>query len=342
MKYLIVAGTVALMLLATAGCSGSGVPARPASYLASSNSKVAFIQWRPTSHGHLRGTITEDSTGGSGSAQTLSVSSAPFTGTMSGNSVRLTFGTLYFLHANAHGTVNGSVLTMVVPASDGSVKQASFSSSNKAGYDRAIAALRNRIRHANLLAAKQLARQRRQPAHAQAEQGAQMALSAVGNDASLAGGGKLAVGLARFARHIQAGRSHLATERADSSGNNKYCAAAFTVAGDAKTVDGALQSVQGDTLNLISDISVIRLDIVMADAHLRHLSRAGLPAPVLASNVIASARANVKQAVAMANSYIDQINAIDTHARAIAAKMATGRCSGASSGSLQHPIPHVH
>jgi len=342
MKYLIVAGTAALVLLATAGCSGSGVPARPASYLATSNSKVAFIQWRPTSHGHLRGTITEYSTGGSGSAQTLSASSAPFTGTMSGNSVRLTFGNLYFLHANAHGTVNGGVLTMAVPASDGTVKQASFSSSDKAGYQRSVAALRSRIRHANLLAAKQLARQRRQPAHAQAEQGAQRALNALDDDASLAVGGKLAIGLTRFARHIRAGRSHLATERADASGDNKYCGAAFTVAGDAKAVDGALQSVQGDIFNFIPDISVIRQDMAIANARLRHLSKAGLPAPALASDVIARARANMKQAIVMANSYIDQINAIDTHARSIAAKMATGRCSGASSGSLMRPIPQIH
>ena len=341
MKYLIVAATGAAVLLGTAGCSGSGTPIGPASYLATSNSKVAFIQWRTTSHGHLRGTITEDSANGSGAAQKLTVSSAPFTGVMSGSSVRLTFGSLYFLHANARGTLNGSVLTMTVPASDGKVQRASFSPSDKAGYGDAIAALRTRIRHANLLAAKQLARQRRQPAHAQAEQGAQLALSALQNDASLAAGGKLASGLGRFAGHLHAGRSHLAMERVDASGANKYCAAAFTVAGDAKAVDGALQTVHGDILNLNPDISVIRLDIATANARLRHLSRARLPAPALAANVIASARANVTQAIAMANSYIDEINAIDAQARSIAAKMAVGRCSGAASGNVMQPIPHL-
>src|SRR5262249_35811305 len=117
MKHLIIVGVVAGMLLAVAGCSGSDAPPRSASYLAVSGSKVAFIHWRATSHGHLHGTITEGSIGGSGSAQRPSVTSAPFPGSMTDNSVKLTFASLYFLRAHAHGKVNGSVLTMAVPQS---------------------------------------------------------------------------------------------------------------------------------------------------------------------------------------------------------------------------------
>jgi len=331
---------VAASLLAAAGCSGSGVPSGAASYLAAGNSKVAFIQWRTASNGHVRGTITEHGVGGSAPAQTVSASSAQFTGTMRGNSIALTFAPMYFLDSRARGTLSGSVLTMWVPQSDGKIRQVKFSQSDKAGYGRAVAALHRRVRHANLLAAKQQARRTR-PAYAQTEHGFQSALNKLYAASSLASGGVLADGVARFADHIHAARAHLAAEKKDASRNNKYCGAALTVAGDQKAVDGAFQSVQGDVLSLMSDISTIRNDIATANTLLRHLRKAGITVPESASNVIANANANLKQAIARANSYIDQINATDARGRSFANNMATGSCSGAHNGSVLRPIPHI-
>lgn len=341
MKHLIIVGTVAVVLLTATGCRGSDVSSGTASYLAVSASKVAFIQWRTTSGGHLHGMITESSVGGSGSAQRLSVSSAPFIGTITENSVRLTFAVLYFLRADAHGTRSGSALTMHVPQADGTVRQVRFSQAGKADFDRAIAALRTRIRRATIQAAKQLASQRRQSARAQAEQSAQRTLNALYEESSIAHDGRLADGLARLADAVQAARSHLAKEKADASGGNKYCAAAFTVTGDAKAVDGALQNAGGAILSLMPDISAVRHDVTTANAYLRHLSRSGLPAPSLATNVIASANSSLQQATATANSYIDQVNAIDARAHTLADSVATRACSGARSGSSAHPIPPI-
>jgi hypothetical protein len=344
MKYLIIAGTAAAMLLAAVSCGGSGRSEKsggPASYLTVSNSKVAFIQWRTTSKGHLHGTITEGNVGGSAPAETLSVSSAPFIGTMSGSSVMLTFAVLYFLHTHAHGTLSGSTLTLGVPQSDGTIQQAKFSQSDEASYNRAIGTLRSTIRHANLLVARQQTRQPEQSAKAQAQRGTQSALTALYKDSSLAFNGMLARGLARFAEDIQTARSDLATEKQDASGSKSYCAAAFRVAGDAQSVDGDLQAVHGDVQSVMPDILTVRTDIATANAHLRHLSKVGLPVPGSASNVIASAKANLRQAIAKANSDIDQINAIDTQARSIADNMATRRCSGARSGSSTRPISHI-
>lgn len=341
MKHLIIIGAVAVMLLAAAGCGGSDVSPGPAGYLAVRASRVAFIQWRNTSGGRLHGTITESSVGGSGAAQTLSVIDAPFTGTMKGNSVRLTFALPYFLRAHAHGTLSGSGLHMAVPQSDGTVKQVRFSQADKADYNRAIATLRSRIRRATVVAAKQQAGQRRQPAHAQAEQSTQKTLNALYQESSIAHGSKLADGLARLADDIQAARSHLATERGHASGANKYCGASFTVTGDALAVGGALQKAQGDVSSLMPDILAVRHDAATASVSLRHLSRSGLPAPSLASDVIANANASLKRAIAIANSYIDQINAIDARARSLADNMATGRCSSARSGSSTRPIPPI-
>jgi hypothetical protein len=344
MKRLIIAGTAAATLLAATSCAGSrssgqpggsGRPGDPASYLAVSDSKVAFIQWRATSKGHMHGTITEGNVGASAPAETLSVSSVPFTGTRSGSSVTLTFAGLYFLQTRTQGRLSGSTLTAGVPQSDGTVKQATFSQSDEASYNRAIANLRNRIRQANQLAAQQ------QPANGQAAQGAQSALAALYKDSSLASGGRLAGGLAHFTHSVQTAQSDLAAEKQDASGSNGYCVAAYRASGDAQTVDGGLLAVQGDVQAIMADIAIIHADIATANAHLRHLSKAGLAAPSSAYGVIADAKVSLTQAIAKANSYIDQMNAIDAQAHSIANDMATRRCSGARSGATTHPIAHI-
>jgi hypothetical protein len=344
MKRLIIAGTAAATLLATASCAGSrppgapgssGRPGDPASYLAVSDAKVAFIQWRATPKGRLHGTITEGNVGASAPAETLSVSSVPFIGTMSGSSVTLTFADLYFLQTRAQGRLSGSTLTAGVPQSDGTIKQATFAQSDQASYNRAIAKLRSRIRQANQLAAQQ------QPANAQAARGTQSALGALYKDSSLASDGRLAGGLAHFAHSIHTAQSDLATEKQDASGSNGYCVAAYRASGDAQTVDGGLLAVQGDAAAMMADIAIIEADIATANAHLRHLSKAGLAAPSSAYDVIANAKVSLTQAIAKANSYIDQMNAIDAQAHSIADHMATRRCSGARSGDAAHPVPHI-
>lgn len=341
MKHLTIGGLAAAVLLAAAGCSGPGIPRGAASFMTASNSKVALIQWHTASHGRLHGTITENAIGGSGPSQTVSINSERFTGTMRGQSVMLTFAAMYFLNSRAHGTLSGGTLTMWVPQSDGTMREISLSQSDKAGYDRAVAALQKRVRHANLLAAKQQASQRRGSANAQAVQNSQIALSKLYRASSLASGGTLADGLARFADHIQAARARLAKEKADAVRDNKYCVAALTVGGDAKAVDGAMLSMQGDAVSLMSDITNIRYDVATTKALLRHLNKAGVSAPNSASLVIASANANVKPVIAKANSYIDQINTTHARARSIASTMATGKCSGAANGVFVPPIPHL-
>jgi hypothetical protein len=344
MKRLLIAGTAAATLLAAASCAGSrssggpggsGRPGDPAGYLAVSESKVAFIQWRSTSKGRLHGTITEANVGASAPAETLSVSGVPFTGTRSGSSVTLTFAGLYFLQTQAQGRLSGSTLTAAVPQSDGTVKQATFTQSDEASYSRAIAKLRNRIRQANQLAAQQ------QPANGQATQGAQSALAALYKDSSLASGGRLAGGLARFAHSTEIAQADFATEKQDASGSDGYCVAAYRAAGAAQTVDGGLLAMQGDVQAMMADIAIIQADIAAANAHLRHLSKAGLAAPSSAYGVIANAKVSLAQAIAKANSYIDQMNAMDAQAHSIANDMATRRCSSARSGATTHPIAHI-
>src|SRR5258708_34005058 len=86
MKHLIIAGTAAAVLLAAVSCGGSGRSRRsdgsdgPASYLTVGNSKIAFIQWRAPSNGHLGGMVTEGNIGGGGAARRTSFRKARYTG----------------------------------------------------------------------------------------------------------------------------------------------------------------------------------------------------------------------------------------------------------------------
>jgi hypothetical protein len=340
MKHLLIAGMVAGVLLAAAGCGQPAAPQGPASYLAVSGSKVAFIQWRTASRRDLHGTITEGGVGGSGPAQALSLSSAPFTGSLGGHSVRLAFGSLYFLRTHAHGTLGGSALTMTVPQSDGTVKLVTFRRASQADYGRAIASLRTRIRHATSLAARQQASQDGS-SHAQAEQSTQRTLNALYSDSSIALGSKLADGVSRLAVTTGVAQAHLAKEKADAAGDDKYCVHAFKATGDALTIGGVQQNAQGAVSYLMPEITAIRQGVAAATAGLRHLSKAGLPPPSLASNVIADARASIRQVIVTANSYISQVNTIESRARSLADSAASGKCSGARSGSSSHPIPPI-
>src|SRR5262249_608969 len=152
-----------------------------------------------------------------------------------------------------------------------------FRQSDKSDYEHAISALRTKIRRAAVVAAKKQASNRGQPAHAQAEQITQSSLNALYRESSLAVGSKLSNSLARLADDIEAARSHLAREKQDASGDNKYCGAAFTVTGDAEAVNGALQKAQGSVLALMPDITAVQHDVAMTTAYLRHLSKSGLP-----------------------------------------------------------------
>lgn len=343
MKRFIVPCTTAAMLLAVAGCTGSASSAHSApgsaAYLANSKSEIAFIQWRTTAGGHVRGTLTAANIGGAAPAASLSVNSVPFTGTVHGTSVNLTFAHRLFLQGNAYGKLTGSSLTLAVPGADGAIHRTTFSQSSRSSYNRAVVALRRNAQHENLLAS-------RASSHPSANGRAllhntQLDLAALYQASSLAPQAKLTQDVDHFASDTAAARSRLAKEKQDATGDNHYCAAASTVVGDARGVNGALLGIVGDSESLTADITAIRMDIRTADADLRRLSRAGLSAPRSAPALIAAAKASMAQAMASANSYIDQANAVNNQARVLANRMATGKCSGPGQTALTPPVGHI-
>jgi hypothetical protein len=342
MKRFLAASAMAALPLAVAACTGSTGSARsadgPASYLASNKSQLAFIQWR-INRGQVDGTLEADHIGGAAPAAALSVNSVPFTGTVHGTSVNLTFAHGLFLQSYAQGTLAGSTLTLAVPQADGSTQRTTFTRSSQTSYNRAAAALRSNAQAENMAATRA---DSSSSANGRADQrNTQADLAALYQASSLAPHGKLAQDVDRFASDAATARARLATEKQDATADNKYCAASSTVEGDSHGVDGAALSAMGDTQALTADASVIRMDTQTAYTDMRRLSRVGLPAPTSAPALIANAKASVAQAIASANSYIDQINASNNQARVLANHMATGKCASAGQAPVTAPVAHI-
>jgi hypothetical protein len=352
MKHFIVACTATAMLFAVASCTGSASPAGPASlagaarsadgpatYVANNKSEVALIQWRITTGGDVRGTLTADNIGGAAPAASVAVSSVPFTGSIHGTSVNLTFAHGLFLHSRAYGKLSGSSLTLAVPHADGAVRATKFTRSSSSSYDRAVAALRMSAQHENLAAAQA---GNHPSANSKAVQhNTQTDLTSLYQASSLAPQAKLTNDVDRFARDAATAQSRLATEKQAVSGDNRYCTAASTAMGIAHGVNGAALSATGDSQALIAEVTAIRMDIRTAGADQRRMSRAGMPGSTSAPSLIATARSSMAHAIASANSYIDQINATNNQARVVANRMATGKCSSAGQAALTPPVAHI-
>src|SRR5215471_12671891 len=181
MKAIAVAAASVGATLAVAACSGSS---GPASYLASGSSYVDFIQWENTSGSNVQGTMTEDTVSGTAPQESVSANRYPFTGTINGSSVTLTFSGL-LVSSTIYGTLNGGTLTLQVPQSNGTIQPGTMSQADTGAYNSAVAALNGRVRHANVLAAAAQAEAQQQQQNAQAEQTAQDDISTLQQDASL-------------------------------------------------------------------------------------------------------------------------------------------------------------
>jgi hypothetical protein len=94
--------------------------------------------------------------------------------------------------------------------------------------------------------------------------------------------------------------------------------------------------------NLLPDIRSARQDIATLESDLQTLSGDGVPAPTGVAAAIRSVDNAIRQAKAAANADIDQVNADDVRAYAIADNMATGSCSGDGISKPTALLPHVH
>jgi hypothetical protein len=129
---------------------------------------IDFVQWQESASGQLHGTITADQATGSAPHETITAHSTSFTGSISGGSVSLRVSGPLGGQANIVGTLNGNTLTLQAPQNNGTIRQVAITAATVSGFNQAVAALRGRIKHANLLAARTQARRQQQLAAAAA------------------------------------------------------------------------------------------------------------------------------------------------------------------------------
>lgn len=335
-----------LFLAAVAGLTTACGSSGPASYLYTDSSSVVFIQWQPDASGSgIQGTLTEDAIGGTAPSETVAVTNVPITGAINGSSVTLHSEDLLsslFGISTLNGTLNGNTLTFNVVTSGGSIQQGTLTQADTSAYNAAVAALHKRVQHINLAAAQAQAAQARQQQDDQAIQTAQNDLSTVQN---ISFGGDLRA----LASDVRQTNSDLAGERKDAAagpnadGGNCYNLQQNVEYDAQQNVDYDLQQNVGYDLqqNLLPDIQTARQDIAALQSDLQTLSSAGLAAPQGAAAAISAVQAEIRQAKATANADIDQANADDVQAYAIANSMATGNCAGDGLGKPTALLAHI-
>jgi hypothetical protein len=262
--------------LTIAACGGSSRPA--SGYLAVNGSHVDFIHWEPTSGSNVHGTLTVKSASGTAPQERMSTNSYPFTGTIHGRSVALTFSGPR-TKARIHGTLQGGALTLQVPQAKGAIQPGSLTQSDTTDYNAAVAGLNRGIQHANSFAEKARGQAYKRQRHASPEKAARIDLATLQHDVGLASSGNLGSDLWSFASDIQRADSDLATEEQDAAGSNSHCRVTDTITGNEKSVRGDFRSVRGDVQALTPDLASVRRDIATVEGDMRTLSDKGLPAP---------------------------------------------------------------
>lgn len=342
---LVAAGLLlAVLVTGWAVADAAGRSPSPPTFLASNASEVVLIQWQTTTGNNIQGTIASDTITGTAPSKTVSVQSAPFSGAINGSTVTMTInGGLLIGARTITATLNGGTLALSGIGTGGTIQATTLIQSSTSAYNQAVATLQGRVRRANVLAAQAQAAQQRQQQINQDLQTAQTDLSTVEAVS-------FSSDLNALTSDVKQTNSDLATEEKDAVGGpNADGGGCYNlqqnVEYDAQqNVDYDLQQNLGYDLqqNLLPDIRTARQDTATLRADLQKLSSDGVAAPPGVSAAISSVQAKTKQAKAAANTDINQANADDIQAYAIANNMATGSCAGDGIGKPTALLPHLH
>jgi len=338
LTVLIAVGGITLGVIGAKAAAGNS---GPPTYLATGSSQVALIQW--SGSGTISGTLTDESTSGTPPSATINSQRFPFTGMINGSSVSLQFSEL-FATSTIFGNLNGGTLTLNFPQNNGTIEPSTFVSSDLGAFNADVAALQRRINHANAAAQIAQEQQQQQAQNAQDQQTAQNDIATLQQDT-----GNFSGDLSALAGDVKQTNKDLAAERQDAArGPNADGGGCYNLEGNVdydvqSNVDYDIQSnLDYDLNNLTSDIHTVHQDMAAAQADLQTIASYGGTPPPGASSAIAAAHAAIRQAKATANGYIDQANADDAAAYAVANGIATGSCSGQGPGSPPAPVPHIH
>lgn len=320
---LVVALAAIPVLVTTANSGTSNQGARGWVYRDSST--ALFLSWtRSASNvtGSLSVTNLPDP-----SASQASTTNAAFNGTVSGASVTLSFPQGFGAVSSLSGQLNGTVLVLSIPQTDGSLQPVTFHPGTATDYNTGVAALQasaSAHQQASASASAQAA-QASAAAEAQASQSAALAAaqSAVDDAArSLAGaldtlnqqiqttnddvsavtasGGALDQEAQTLAQTRTDAAKVEAEAKSAAPGDAGVCSDATGVASDATGVDSGNTGVQSALIPLGNDQSSVQSDIAAVVGAQQDLAAKEAAVPGYAANPAAPAAASVTQALAAA------------------------------------------
>lgn len=337
--------SLALILLGCGGALSSG------GYLARTSEAVEFLQLT-VSGTSLRGTLNAGTLAGSGDSVTTV--QATVTGTISGESVTLTFSvgpSWLGGQTSANGTIEGAQLVVTYTQGDGSLASVTFAPSTAKVYDGDLGQLQSQA--ADVQASESSAAVQAAQTQAQ-EQQIDLAASRASKDLSTLEDASFSEDLSGLQSDTGDVQSALADEKGDYSqfqsdlaSNNLPCADVegmleADVRGSVEaSVDGAFMP---DLEQLQSDIAALRQTIQTAsgDVAAYQQAQAGLPSyspqtPVGAlAPALTKAQAVIAKAISSANTLIDQANGYVSQA----VQLANQANAAASCGSpITAPSP---
>ncbi|MCB2177819.1 MAG: hypothetical protein KQH57_18570 [Actinomycetales bacterium] len=335
----ITAGAVLLCAaLATAGCAGSSGNGQ-ATFICPGSDNASLLQWNDLD-GQLSGSYTYAELAGSAGNAAVSSDSATLTGTRDGSAITLAINVL-FGSQPVSGSVNGDTLTLNVPQSDGSVQAGTCRAGSLEKWNQLIGTLGARADSSNAAHAQQQAAASAAAADAKTQEDAQRALAAV-LDFSLDDS------LEDLAADVAEADSDLAQGKADAAlGAMSDGYSCYNLSGTvAYDITGTLEytvnsSFAYDLDGLLSDIEDGRKAIVSLNSYVGTLQADGLPELVGVEAAAAAAEAEIDDAIATANGYIDHLNANVDEAYAVANSIATGECAEYALGDPPAPMAHV-
>jgi hypothetical protein len=344
MKIVILAVISAALLPAIAACGGSAGPAYYVYAGGSGQSRaVLLVEWGAPQGGQIQGVITYNGINlGNAPAESLSVSSVPFTGTINGSSATLMTGGL-LAGSTINGTLGGGTLTITMPpdSSTGAIESATLTVASVSTYNNDVASLRAAISHANLLAAQQQAQQQQRQQDAQDLSAAQNDLSTLQQDAGP--NGNLPGDLQTLRGDVQTIAGDVTTVRQDlAQPGNSDCFNQQSASDDASGADDDTAGLGDDVAGLLDDIHSIRQDIATVSSDLATLNSDGVSPPAGASGAISAARSAIAHAKHSANGYISNGNTEDQQAFASASAAATGSCTGSGPGQPSSLVSLLH
>ena len=342
------------LLFTSCGLPGSA----PNSFLSTSNTYVAFIQWT-NKNGQLSGQLEEVSLSSNSSLQTQQTHAA-FTGTLTGSQISLNFGSFLGIPEIITGTFDGNTLTLTLPQQNGQLSSIVFDPASINDYNKAVSAFENttaqQATNATATVQTQETQAQNQQATATALQSQQQAVANANNalsaafsnlqsdTSSLSNDTNFKNVLQGYANDWQQMQKDYQQEQTDASNgcanDNQY-----TVADDSYTVADDLYSIQDDDYSfsdvktpIDSDIQRIQQDIQAVQSDWKQLQSSaasnttGVPAPAFSSNdvnsaiqaaqnQIASSQSTIKNAQTQATNYDNEAKKLKQQADAIVANM---------------------